>query len=232
MHTLKRGVLQVLSGGLPAERESDRQAKRDLLALFLRTYRKLGDADDAELYIESLAYALADYPVDVVRTVLHPNGSLRRQHRYVPDYSELAKALATETEWRERQRERDERIRAQLDEREQRDRELARKPEQTPSAFAAEMRDRGLPFAPPRERGRLVGAAEVDWNAGIDGRSLVQQHDRTGMASDGKHGQRIAADLALRRARNQARDSELAALLARSSVNAADPGNGGGPEHD
>ena len=148
MHTLKSGVLQVLSGGVPAEREADRHAKRDLLALFLRTYRKLGDADDAELYIESLAYALADYPVDIVRTVLHPNGSLRRQHRYVPDYSELAKALATEQEWRERQRDRDERIHAQLDEREQRERELATKPEQTRGAFAAEMRDRGLPIAP------------------------------------------------------------------------------------
>ena len=94
------------------------------------------------------------------------------------------------------------------------------------------MRDRGLPIASPREQGRLVGAPDVDWNAGIDGRRLVQQHYGPGVASDGTHGQRIAWDLAFRRARNEARESELAARLARSSVTAANTGDGDGPADD
>src|SRR5258708_7508780 len=95
MKNLKPTALTALSGGWIGERK-DRNESRQALVLFLRTYRKTGDAEDPETYLAALLYALDAYPIETVRRVLDPRGSFRMRNRYVPDPSELGAALAEE----------------------------------------------------------------------------------------------------------------------------------------
>src|SRR5262249_5563851 len=64
--------------------------------LFFKSYLKKPDPDDPEIFVAAWLHVVAKYPIDLVRSVLEPGGSFRLRNRYVPDISEVAKALDRE----------------------------------------------------------------------------------------------------------------------------------------
>ena len=124
--------------------------------------------------------------------------------------AELNAACRAADKRNRRRSEREESIRRQLAEREQRDRELAVKPSQTYEEFLAEMTARGLPIGrrEPRIQASVVrakyGLSEAQWDAIPDLPDSHEDRAANGLPSIASgHGTRTAADLAARKARQQ-----------------------------
>jgi hypothetical protein len=182
--------LQVLSGGgALADRQAD-DARENALAVLLGSYRR-ANADAGDIYVEALARVLRNYPLEVVFEVCNPAGEFRRSMRFPPDAAELGDACDIAHGRIVRRAEREESIRKQREEREQRERDLAAKRDVSKAlgelAAAGLVKDKG-------ER-RLVGSADVDWSTPLGPLPWCGR-------DDGKHAQRIAADVEARKARN------------------------------
>ncbi|TAL43812.1 MAG: hypothetical protein EPN91_05505 [Salinibacterium sp.] len=90
----------------------------DRARLLLGCYRT-GDANDPDTYVAAISAILSRYPEEIITEVTHPATGLPSRSNWLPTVKEVADACEAAISWRREREAREERIRKQLQEREE-----------------------------------------------------------------------------------------------------------------